>query len=95
MRLGSLVTTSMTLFIFLATANSDETPQANNAGLTLFRQHVRTDLIHHCLDCHGGKSTKGNFDISTREALMESGFVGESVSVLSAQAGEPGQWAAY
>ncbi|HBN75356.1 MAG TPA: hypothetical protein DD473_05975, partial [Planctomycetaceae bacterium] len=40
--------------------------------------HVRTDLIHHCLDCHGGKSTKGNFDLTTRETLMDSGFVGES-----------------
>ena len=62
----------------LSTVNADETSQASEAGLKLFREHVRTDLIHHCLDCHGGKSTKGNFDLVTREALMESGYVGES-----------------
>ena len=60
------------------TAIADEAPQADDAGLKLFKSHVRTDLIHHCLDCHGGKSTKGNFDIVTHEALMDSGFVGES-----------------
>ena len=59
-------------------AFADEAPQADDAGLKLFKSHVRTDLIHHCLDCHGGKSTKGNFDIVTRKALMDSGFVGES-----------------
>ena len=60
------------------TTFADEAPQADDAGLKLFKSHVKTDLIHHCLDCHGGKSTKGNFDIVTRKALMDSGFVGES-----------------
>ncbi len=55
-----------------------EPTQSSDAGLNLFREHVRADLIHHCLDCHGGKSTKGNFDLATRDALMDSGFVGES-----------------
>tara|TARA_R110002020_G_scaffold124575_2_gene281664 strand:+ start:329 stop:1192 length:864 start_codon:yes stop_codon:yes gene_type:complete len=62
----------------LPVAYSDETQLPNAAGLKLFQSHVRTDLIHHCLDCHGGKSTKGNFDLTTRETLMDSGFVGES-----------------
>ncbi|MFK8110640.1 MAG: PSD1 and planctomycete cytochrome C domain-containing protein [Rubripirellula sp.] len=60
------------------TTYSDEPSTAETPGLSLFRDHVRTDLIHHCLDCHGGKSTKGNFDLVTREALMDSGFVGDS-----------------
>ena len=60
------------------TAFADEKASEDNAGLKLFRSHVRTDLIHHCLGCHGGKSTKGDFNIVTREALMDSGFVGES-----------------
>lgn len=67
-----------TQVIALPTLYCDETPTAEDAGHKLFRSHVRTDLIHHCLDCHGGKSTKGNFDMVTREALMDSGFVGES-----------------
>jgi cytochrome c553 len=47
------------------------------AGLELFKEHVRADLTTHCLECHGGKSTKADFDISSREALLDSGFVGE------------------
>lgn len=59
-------------------AHSDEPDQAEDAGLKLFQTHVRTDLIHHCLDCHGGKSTKGDFNLATREAFLDGGFVGES-----------------
>lgn len=44
-------------------------------GTALFKQSVRATLAKHCLDCHGGKSTKADFDLSSRAALMESGFV--------------------
>jgi hypothetical protein len=59
-------------------AQGDEPVEAANPGLALFRSHVRADLIHHCLDCHGGKSTKGDFNVATRETLVDGGFVGES-----------------
>src|SRR5436309_15425754 len=44
-------------------------------GLTLFKEHVRPALIRHCLDCHGGKKTKGEFDLSDRKPLMDSGAI--------------------
>ncbi len=44
-------------------------------GTELFQKHVRSLLVKHCLDCHGGKTTKGDFNLATREALMESGYV--------------------
>jgi hypothetical protein len=47
-------------------------------GTELFRSEVRTILAEHCLDCHGGKSIKADFDLSSRETLMASGYVGES-----------------
>ncbi|MGB4741380.1 MAG: DUF1549 domain-containing protein, partial [Fuerstiella sp.] len=77
-RHSCLVTLWLMAVIAAPTTFADEAPQADDAGLKLFKSHVKTDLIHHCLDCHGGKSTKGNFDIVTRKALMDSGFVGES-----------------
>ncbi len=40
-------------------------------GLDLFRKDVRALLVDHCLKCHGGASTKGEFDLTTREALLE------------------------
>ncbi|MBL8817810.1 MAG: PSD1 domain-containing protein [Planctomyces sp.] len=47
-------------------------------GMALFKSDVRSILTQHCLDCHGGKSTKADFDLSTRESLMDSGFVTKS-----------------
>jgi hypothetical protein len=44
-------------------------------GLALFKEHVRPALVRHCLDCHGGKEIKGEFDLSRREALLASGNV--------------------
>jgi cytochrome c553 len=49
-------------------------------GLVLFKESVRATLTKHCLDCHGGKSTKADFDISSRKALMESGYVDKTAA---------------
>ncbi len=45
------------------------------AGLELFKSRVRPMLLQNCLNCHGGKEKKGDFDMSTRETLMDSGMV--------------------
>ncbi len=42
-------------------------------GLALFKAKVRPVLVQQCLSCHGGKSTKGDLDLSDREPLMKSG----------------------
>lgn len=49
-------------------------------GLVLFTGGVRATLTKHCLDCHGGKSTKADFDLSSRKALMEGGFVDKTAA---------------
>ena len=38
-------------------------------GLALFKEKVRPALVRHCLDCHGGKSTKGDLDLTDRKPL--------------------------
>ncbi|MEY3174504.1 MAG: hypothetical protein RLZZ436_2418 [Planctomycetota bacterium] len=53
-------------------------PERAKKGLELFRSSVRQILTERCLNCHGGNSTKADFDLSTREALLSSGFVGQS-----------------
>lgn len=53
-------------------------PERAKKGLALFKTSVRETLTKHCLDCHGGKSLKGDFDLSSRELLMKSGFVMEA-----------------
>ena len=49
-------------------------------GTTLFKQSIRATLSKHCLDCHGGNATKADFDLSSRDALMASGFVDASAA---------------
>ena len=44
-------------------------------GLALFKEKVRPALVRHCLDCHGGKSTKGDLDLSDRKPLVDSGVL--------------------
>ena len=55
-------------------------------GLALFKETVRPVLVKHCLDCHGGKATKGDFDLSDRKALVDSGVLdgGSNASQLLA-----------
>ena len=63
-------------------------------GLALFQEHVRPALIAHCLDCHGGKTTKGDLDLSDRQPLIESkaiegGGKGSRLVALISHAEEP------
>ncbi len=77
----------LALFIFPSSLLlADESPPAVDAdhsekmkaGLVVFKDHVRSILIDQCLECHGGKSTKADFDLSTRDKLLESGYVGKT-----------------
>jgi len=49
-------------------------------GLLLFKGAVRATLIKHCLDCHGGKSAKADFDLSSRKSLLEGGYVNKTAA---------------
>jgi mono/diheme cytochrome c family protein len=44
-------------------------------GLVIFKERVRPLLIAQCLECHGGKAKKGDFDLSDRKPLVESGVI--------------------
>ena len=44
-------------------------------GLALFKERVRPVLISQCLECHGGKAKKGDFDLSDRKPLIDSGVI--------------------
>jgi mono/diheme cytochrome c family protein len=46
-------------------------------GLALFKEKVRPALIKHCLDCHGGKAVKADFDLSDRKPLLDSEAITE------------------
>ena len=48
-------------------------------GTELFKGKVRALLSDHCLKCHGGAATKGEFDLATREALLEDKGEGPAV----------------
>ncbi len=50
-------------------------PEAMREGLALFSERIRPVLIAQCLDCHGGKATKGDLDLSDRDTLLKSGVL--------------------
>lgn len=58
----------------------EEHVERAKAGMKLFQQQVRPLLLTHCVDCHGGKSTKADFDLTTRDSLMDSGYVDETAA---------------
>lgn len=71
-------------FVFSANGGFTQEPVANvppehaqqmKAGLELFNSKIQTLLQEHCLDCHGGSSVEADFDLSTRESLLASGFI--------------------
>jgi hypothetical protein len=67
----TIVVVTFAAFVSSGSGRADE----SSAGLDVFKKHVRTILVHKCLKCHGGKSTKGDFNLATRKDLMDSGFV--------------------
>ena len=53
-------------------------------GLKLFTTEVAEILKEHCVKCHGGEKTKGDFDLSTREGLLLGGADGSAVKPFAA-----------
>ena len=41
-------------------------------GLAIFKAKVRPALVASCLECHGGKTKKADFDLSDRKPLIDS-----------------------
>lgn len=62
-----------------AKVSADHVERAKQ-GTALFKSVVRELLIKECLDCHGGKAVKADFDLSTREKLVESGMLEETAA---------------
>src|SRR3954451_20271234 len=50
-------------------------------GLELFKEHIGPLLAEHCIKCHGGEKTKGELDLTTREALLKGGADGPAIVV--------------
>jgi mono/diheme cytochrome c family protein len=49
------------------------------ASQQLFTRTIRPWLEKNCLECHGGAKVKSNFNLSTRESLLEGGDKGVAV----------------
>jgi len=51
------------------------------AGLALFKSQVRPVLVKQCVRCHGGEDTEAEFDLTTRELLLQGGENGAAIEV--------------
>ena len=54
-------------------------PERMARDLESFDREVRGLLADHCLKCHGGEKTKGDFSVADRESLLKGGADGPSV----------------
>lgn len=54
-------------------------PEKMKAGTELFRKSVRAILTTRCLSCHGGDSLEGEFNLASRELLLQGGETGPAV----------------
>lgn len=55
-------------------------------GLALFQSDVRALLKDNCLECHGGKKVKGEFDLATREDALRPAHNGVAIVPFDAKA---------
>jgi mono/diheme cytochrome c family protein len=53
-------------------------------GLAMFKE-VSVLLNDHCVKCHGGEKTKGDFDLATREGLLVGGAEGPAVVLFNSK----------
>jgi Protein of unknown function (DUF1553)/Protein of unknown function (DUF1549)/Planctomycete cytochrome C len=85
---GRVLAVAVVASLFLGLGAKCEVPidhaERMAKGTQLFRTEVRGFLVEHCLDCHGGSKTKGDFDLSTRDGLLHSGEDGVAVRPFSA-----------
>ena len=51
-------------------------------GLELFRKEIRPLLTNHCLKCHGGEKTQGDFSLASREDLLKGGAEGGAIRLF-------------
>ena len=65
------------MLLFVVRAMGQQVPadhaERMTRGLKLFTTEVAGILKDHCVKCHGGEKTRGDFDLSTREGLLLGG----------------------
>src|SRR6476469_5962987 len=62
---------------------ADDGAKPGAAELSLGAREI---LTQHCVKCHGGEKTKGEFDLTTREGLLHPGAEGPNVVPGTAKA---------
>ncbi|MAW61850.1 MAG: hypothetical protein CMJ94_13615 [Planctomycetes bacterium] len=64
------------LLSLLVALPQEPVPADSDEGLRLFEERVRPILQNNCVECHNPSQSKGEFDLSTREALLFEGEFG-------------------
>ncbi len=80
---------SVLLNLSLAQALADVTPDHAEKmvrGHKLFKSGVGQALKQYCVKCHGGEKTRGDLDLTTREALLKGSVEGAAIVPGNAKA---------
>ena len=62
-----------------AVAGNPPARESEQSADALFRERIQPIFEDHCYECHGFRSSKGNFSLSNREALLAGGDTGPAV----------------
>ena len=81
---GVALLTLLSVFALRAQPLPTDHAERMTKGLGMFRNDVAAILKEHCVKCHGGEKTKGDFDLVTREGLLLGGAEGPAVKPFSA-----------
>ena len=73
--------TLITALMSYAVGNEQDHVSKMAASQKLFSNEVRGILIDRCVKCHGGKKTRSEFNLTTREGLLSGGDQGVAVIV--------------
>jgi len=69
-----------TTWVLAAEVPAEHAAQMSQS-MELFKGSVREILSQHCVKCHGGAKTQGEFDLTTREGLLQGGEQGPAIVV--------------
>ncbi len=80
-----LIITQVSLGLESNAALPADHAQRMTLALASFQKEIAPLLKEHCLKCHGGEKTKGDFDLTTREDMLRGGKEGVAVIPFNAK----------
>src|SRR5438093_3480343 len=70
---------ALTWLCFFALARLDADESTRDVNIAARQKTAAAILEKHCVECHGGRLTRSQFDLTTREGLLKGGDAGLAI----------------